>query len=101
MDGKYPNFEDSSDLNVTYQVTDKDGVSYTKTLQLAFLDRPDPPKIKSTYSPLNTILIPLNENSVSVISLEDYFIEEGSEIFYSLDSDESREFFSFRHKVIR
>ena len=94
LDGKYPNFEISSDLNVTYQVTDKDGVSYTKTLQLAFLDRPDPPKIKSTYSPLNTILIPLNENSVSVISLEDYFIEEGSEVFYSLDTDESREFFS-------
>ena len=38
LDGKYPNFEDSSDLNVTYQVTDKDGVSYTKTLELAFLD---------------------------------------------------------------
>ena len=94
LDGKYPNYEISRDLNVTYQVTDKDGVSYTKTLQLAFLDRPDPPKIKSTYSPLNTILIPLNENSVSVISLEDYFIEEGSEVFYSLDTDESREFFS-------
>ena len=98
IQGELPNFEDFSDLNVTFKVTPSTGlVDETPAivnLEVSFTNEPDPPKIKSEYADMDEVdLGKIRENNVIIIEkLGDFFKEESPTEYFLTDISESEIF---------